>query len=88
MRIMIVAGEASGELHGAGVVAALRARRPEIDILGIGGDRMEQAGCELVYHIERFSVMGHHRSPPAPALRSEGTAPPGRYSSNPGVPTC
>ena len=55
---MIVAGEASGELHGAGVVAALRARRPEIDILGIGGDRMEQAGCELVYHIERFSVMG------------------------------
>ena len=58
MRIMIVAGEASGELHGAGVVAALRARRPEIDILGIGGDRMEQAGCELVYHIERFSVMG------------------------------
>lgn len=58
MRIMIVAGEASGELHGAGVVAALRARRPEIDILGIGGDRMKQAGCELVYHIERFSVMG------------------------------
>ncbi|MCY3773171.1 MAG: lipid-A-disaccharide synthase [Gemmatimonadetes bacterium] len=58
MRIMIVAGEASGELHGAGVVAALKARRPEIDILGIGGDRMEQAGCELVYHIARFSVMG------------------------------
>ena len=55
---MIIAGEASGELHGAGVVAALRARQPEIDILGIGGDRMEQAGCELVYHIERFSVMG------------------------------
>lgn len=58
MRIMIIAGEASGELHGAGVVAALKARRPEIDILGIGGDRMEKAGCELVYHIERFSVMG------------------------------
>ena len=58
MRIMIIAGEASGELHGAGVVAALKARRPEIDILGIGGDRMEMAGCELVYHIERFSVMG------------------------------
>ena len=58
MRIMIIAGEASGELHGAGVVAALKARRPGIDLFGIGGDRMEQAGCELVYHIERFSVMG------------------------------
>lgn len=58
MRIMIIAGEASGEMHGAGVVAALKARRPGIEILGIGGDRMAAAGCELVYHIERFSVMG------------------------------
>ncbi len=58
MRIMIIAGEASGELHGAGVVAALKTKRPGIDLFGIGGDRMEQAGCELVYHIERFSVMG------------------------------
>ncbi len=58
MRIMIIAGEASGELHGAGVVAALKAKQPETDILGIGGDRMAQAGCELVYHIDRFSVMG------------------------------
>lgn len=58
MRIMIIAGEASGDMHGAGVVAALKARRPEIDVFGIGGDRMERAGCALVYHIERFSVMG------------------------------
>ena len=58
MRMMIVAGEASGEMHGAGVVAALKAKRPDIDVYGVGGDRMEQAGCELIYHIERFSVMG------------------------------
>ncbi|MYK98769.1 MAG: lipid-A-disaccharide synthase [Gemmatimonadetes bacterium] len=58
MRIMIIAGEASGEMHGAGVVAALKARHPEIDIFGVGGDRMERAGCALVYHIDRFSVMG------------------------------
>ena len=58
LRIMIIAGEASGEMHGAGVVAALKARRPEIDVFGIGGDRMERAGCALLYHIERFSVMG------------------------------
>ena len=58
MRMMIVAGEASGEMHGAGVVAALKARCPGIDLFGIGGDRMERAGCALIYHIERFSVMG------------------------------
>ena len=58
MRMMIVAGEASGEMHGAGVVAALKNRRPDIDVFGVGGDRMERAGCELIYHIERFSVMG------------------------------
>ncbi len=58
LRIMIIAGEASGEMHGAGLVAALKARRPEIDVFGIGGDRMERAGCALLYHIERFSVMG------------------------------
>ena len=58
MRIMIIAGEASGEMHGAGVVAALKARRPEIDVFGVGGERMERAGCALVYHIEQFSVMG------------------------------
>ncbi|MDE2845445.1 MAG: lipid-A-disaccharide synthase [Gemmatimonadota bacterium] len=58
LRIMIIAGEASGEMHGAGVVAALKARRPEIDVFGVGGERMERAGCALVYHIEQFSVMG------------------------------
>ena len=58
MRIMIIAGEASGEMHGAAVVAALKARSPGIDIFGVGGDRMKRAGCALVYHIERFSVMG------------------------------
>ncbi len=58
MRVMIIAGEASGEMHGAGLVAALKARRPGIDIFGIGGDRMERAGCVLIYHIEKFSVMG------------------------------
>ena len=58
MRVMIIAGEASGEMHGAGLVAALKASRSGIDIFGIGGDRMERAGCALIYHIEKFSVMG------------------------------
>lgn len=55
---MIIAGEASGEMHGAGVVLALKARRPEIEVFGIGGDQMGKAGCALIYHIRDFSIMG------------------------------
>jgi lipid-A-disaccharide synthase len=57
-RIMIIAGEASGELHGAGVVQALKNHRPDSEIFGIGGNRMAAAGCELLYHVEQFAFMG------------------------------
>jgi lipid-A-disaccharide synthase len=58
MRIMMIAGEASGDLHGAGVVRELKKRDPSIDIFGIGGDRMSAAGMNLVYHVREVSVMG------------------------------
>ena len=58
MRVMIIAGEASGDLHGAGVVRELKARDPDSIIFGIGGDKMRAAGMELVYHIREISVMG------------------------------
>jgi lipid-A-disaccharide synthase len=55
---MVIAGEASGDLHGAGVVAELKRRQPGISIYGIGGDKMAAAGMELIYHIRELSVMG------------------------------
>lgn len=55
---MIIAGEASGDAHGAGVVRELIARRPQIEIFGIGGDKMREAGMNLVYHIREMSFMG------------------------------
>ena len=58
MRFLIITGEASGELHGAGVVRALKRRDPFCEIIGIGGDRMREAGCELIYAIEQFAFMG------------------------------
>lgn len=58
MRIIIIAGEASGELHGAGVVRELKRLNPESEVFGVGGDRMQAAGCELIYHIEQFAFMG------------------------------
>src|SRR5574340_1745168 len=46
--VMIVAGEASGELYGALLSPALKMRRPDIRIIGVGGERMKQAGVELI----------------------------------------
>lgn len=57
-RIMIIAGETSGDLHGGLLVAELKALRPDLEVYGIGGDRMRAAGMELLYHIREFSFMG------------------------------
>ena len=58
MRVMIIAGEASGDLHGAGVVRELKRRVPECDIFGVGGDKMQAGGMQLIYHIRELAVMG------------------------------
>lgn len=55
---MIIAGETSGDLHGGMLVAELRTLRPDLEIYGIGGDRMRAAGMDLLYHIREFSFMG------------------------------
>lgn len=57
-RVLMVAGEASGDLHGAGVVRAIRARRPGTEIFGIGGDRMRDEGMDLTFHCADLSFMG------------------------------
>ena len=57
-RVMMIAGEASGDLHGAGVVRALRSLHHTLDIYGVGGDRMQREGMQLVYHVNELSVMG------------------------------
>ena len=46
--IMIVAGESSGELYGSLLARALKSKRPDLYIIGVGGERMEKAGVELV----------------------------------------
>jgi len=55
---MIIAGETSGDLHGGMLVKELKKIDPGLEIYGIGGDRMESAGMELIYHIREFSFMG------------------------------
>jgi lipid-A-disaccharide synthase len=56
--ILFVAGEASGDLHAAGVARALATRSAPFRLTGIGGDEMQAAGVELVEHAERLAVMG------------------------------
>ena len=57
-RIALVAGEASGDGLGAGLIEALRARFPDAEFAGIGGDAMRHAGCETWHHAGELSVMG------------------------------
>jgi lipid-A-disaccharide synthase len=55
--IMILAGEPSGDVHGANLVKALK-KNDGLTIFGIGGDAMKDQGVELIYHIRDLSVMG------------------------------
>ncbi|MGA8278611.1 MAG: lipid-A-disaccharide synthase, partial [Rhodanobacteraceae bacterium] len=57
-RFGLVAGEASGDVLGAGLIDALRERFPEASFAGIGGARMIAAGLDAWYPMEKLSVMG------------------------------
>ena len=58
MRLLVSAGEASGELYGAGLIQALRRRVPELECFGVGGERMRAAGCDTVVDARALSVVG------------------------------
>jgi len=57
-RIFVSAGEPSGDLHGAGVVRALRERYPDASIEALGGARMAQAGATVRYPMEGLAAFG------------------------------
>jgi lipid-A-disaccharide synthase len=57
-RIALVAGEASGDLLGAGLVTALRERFPDAGFAGIGGDAMREAGMDTWFDASELAVMG------------------------------
>lgn len=58
MRIALVAGEASGDLLGAGLIKAILDRRPDARFEGVAGPLMRDAGCDVLEDSEVLAVMG------------------------------
>jgi len=58
VKIYLLAGEASGDLHGSNLVKSLKTYRPDADIRGWGGDAMAKAGAVISKHIRELAFMG------------------------------
>jgi lipid-A-disaccharide synthase len=57
-KIVIVAGEESGDIHAAALIKQLKDTYPDIDISGIGGQHMQQAGAEIITDLAQYGVTG------------------------------
>ena len=57
-RILIITGEASGDLHGANLAIALKALAPDAVLVGVGGARMHAAGVDVVEGIGHLDIIG------------------------------
>jgi len=60
LKLYIIAGEASGDLHGSNLIKALKARKTDLDIRAWGGDLMEGAGANIVKHYRELAFMGFY----------------------------
>lgn len=57
-KILIVAGDPSGDLHASRLVSAIRSRAPQVRVFAAGGPKMREAGAEMVASLEGLGVMG------------------------------
>jgi lipid-A-disaccharide synthase len=57
-KVLFVAGEASGDLHAAGVAASLRRLRPELQLAAVGGTKLAEQGVEMIHLDSHLGVMG------------------------------
>ena len=57
-KVMIVAGEKSGDMHGANLVKEIKNMDSGVSFVGIGGDRLKSSGVDLKYHMTDLAVVG------------------------------
>lgn len=55
---MVIAGEASGDMHGSRLVSEIKKLSPHTIFYGIGGTHMEKEGVKLIYHVNEMSFLG------------------------------
>ncbi len=58
LKVALVAGEASGDILGAGLMQTLRSHCPQVEFIGVGGPLMEAQGLQSYFPMERLSIMG------------------------------
>jgi len=56
--VMIIAGEASGDMHGASLVQEMLKIEPSLNFYGVGGNRLREAGVKLVANVSEMAVVG------------------------------
>jgi lipid-A-disaccharide synthase len=57
-KIMIIAGESSGDFHSASLISELKRMDPALEISGMGGPKMKLAGCHLLFDIAELAIIG------------------------------
>lgn len=57
-KVLIIAGEASGDLHGAGLVRELKKINPETEYYGVGGSKLREEGMDILFSIDKLAFMG------------------------------
>lgn len=57
-KLFFIAGEASGDLHGANLIKALKLKNPKLETMGLGGPKMQAAGCDVLTDMMSLAVVG------------------------------
>jgi len=58
IRLMVIAGEVSGDMHAAGLIHAMKQSHPDLECFGIGGDALRAAGMEIIHDAKDMAAIG------------------------------
>ena len=56
--LLVIAGEVSGDMHAADVIRELKHRNPDIDLWGVGGDKLRAEGMDILHDVKEMDVLG------------------------------